>query len=130
GYIYIVFDAALAAETKTHLRSLYINMSILHGGEAERFVFASVLFVPHADETVLEQLHDRRQHFVSRQSGQRQIFAHTPADFRQRFPKRNNSFVFVFIAHFAPALVINVLLAISCIAPSRLDVTVSRRGNT
>src|ERR1700737_1536756 len=122
-----MFDAALAAKTKTHLRSLYIDMSILHGREAERFVFASVFFVPHADEAALEQLQDRRQHFVSGQTKERQIFAYTPANFWQRFGKRNNSLVFVFIAHFAPALVIDVLFALSGIAPGRLDVAISRR---
>src|SRR5260370_24437237 len=99
-------------------------MSILHGRQTERSVFTSILFVAHTDEAELEQLYNRRQHFVSRQSGQGEIFAHTSADFWQRFPKRNNSFVFVFIAYFAPTLVINVLFALSCIAPSRLDVAV------
>src|SRR5438094_9954328 len=99
-------------------------MSILHGRQAERFIFASVFLVAHADEAELEPLYNGRQHFVSRQSRQGEILAYTSADFRQRFSKRNNSFVFVFIAHFAPTLVINVLFALSCIAPSRLDVAV------
>src|SRR5260370_27532337 len=81
GYIHIVFDAALSAKTESHPRSLHINMSILHGRQTERSVFTSILFVAHTDEAELEQLYNRRQHFVSTQSAPRDIFPHTSQHF-------------------------------------------------
>src|SRR6266404_3617192 len=104
-------------------------MSISHRREPKRVVFARVFFVPDADESALEQLHDRCQDFVSRQSRRFQIPRDSPADLRQRFAETNYAVVFVFVANLAPALVVNVLLATARVATGRLDVTVRQRRN-
>src|ERR1700737_484826 len=98
-------------------------MSIFHGRQTERFIFARVLFVPDADESALEQLHDRRQDFDSRQSRQFQIPRDSPADLRQRFAETDYAVVFVFVANLAPAFVIKVLFATARIATGCLNVT-------
>jgi len=104
-------------------------MSIFHGREAERFVFARILFVADANERALEQLHDRRQDFFSRQTRQFQILRYSPSDFRQRFAEADYAIVFVFVANFAPAFVVDLLLATARISTGRLNVAVRRRRN-
>src|SRR6266478_3186274 len=104
-------------------------MSIFHRREPKRFVFARVFFVPDADESALEQLHDRCQDFVSRQSRRFQIPRDSPADLRQRFAETNYAVVFVFVANLAPALVIKVLFATARVATGCLNVTVGRGTN-
>jgi hypothetical protein len=42
-------------------------MSIFHGRETERFVFARVLFITNANKASLEKLHDSCEHFIARQ---------------------------------------------------------------
>src|SRR5439155_98999 len=79
--------------------------------EGERFVFSRVLFLADANERPLEQLHDRRQYLVSWEPRQFQVPRNSSADFRQRFTEADYAIVFVFVANFAPALVIKILFA-------------------
>src|SRR5438552_1325719 len=67
--------------------------------------------------------------FVSRQSGQLQISRDSSADLWEGFAETDYAIVFVFVANFAPAVVVNVLLATARVATGRLDVTVRQRRN-
>src|SRR2546425_9795936 len=129
GHIDFMLASALAAKTETQFRAFDLDMSIFHGREAERFVFARVLFVADANERPLEQLHDRRQYLVSWEPRQFQVPRNSSADFRQRFTEADYTIVFVFVANFAPALVIKILFATARISTGRLNVTVRQRRN-
>src|SRR4029450_4022045 len=104
-------------------------MSILHGRETERFVFARILFIADADQASLQELHDCREHFLPRQTAQSQIFLHSSANFRERFSEIDQSIVFVLVADFPPACVIPVLFPSPGIPSGRLDVSIRRRTN-
>src|SRR5260370_5184859 len=129
GHINLVLAPALAAKTKTQFRAFDLDMSIFHGCEPKRFVFARVLLIADTDGGAFKQLHDRRQHFVLRESGQFQISRDTSTDLWQGFAETDYPIVFVFVANFAPAVVVNVLLAAARVATRRLDMTVRRRRN-
>src|SRR5260370_8587106 len=129
GHIDLMLASALAAKTKTQFRAFDPDMSIFHGCEPKRFVFARVLLIADADESALKQLHDRGQDFVSRQSGQLQILRDSSADLWEGFAETDYTIVFVFVANFAPAIVVNVLLATARVATRRLNVTVRQRRN-
>jgi len=69
-------------------------------------------------------LHDGGKNFSLRQPGQLQVLSNSPANVGKSFGKLGEPVELVFIAHFAPALVISVLLAATRVAARRLDVAV------
>src|SRR4029077_2941396 len=99
-------------------------MSILHGRETERVVFARVLFIANPDERLFEKQHDCAEHSVPLQTSQSQIFLHPFSNFRQRFSEANRPIVFVLVPNFSPTFMIAILFAATCIAAGGLDVSI------
>ena len=64
----LVLDAALAAERERHLAAAHLDVAVPQRRQAERTILAGVLVVADADQRLLEQLHDRREHFLLRQA--------------------------------------------------------------
>ena len=129
GHPHFVHASALAAKTKMHFRSCHIDMSILHGCQAERFVFTRVFLIADADERALEQPHYRCQDFVPRQTRRSEVFTHAFANFRQSLREDHDPVVLVFVAHLAPTLMVKVLFAPARIATGCLNVAVCRGTN-
>src|SRR5205814_575783 len=127
--IHFVLTPALAAEPKQHLRAFDLCMTIFKCGQTERLIFARVFFVSDAYERSLQKPHDCREHFLPRQTRQFQILSNSPANIRQSFGELSEALELVFVARFAPSLVIAVLLAATRVATRRLDVAICRRTN-
>ncbi len=87
-------------------------------------IVAGVLLVADADQRLLQQLHDSREHFLPRQPLLLQIGAGVAANARKHPRERDEAFVLGFVTLFAPARVIAVLFASARVAPRRLNVAV------
>src|SRR5438445_3707674 len=99
-------------------------MTIFKGGQTERLVLARVFFVSDAYKRSLQKPHDRREHFLPRQTRQLQVPSNSAANIWQSFGKLGETVKLVFVAYFAPTLVIAVLLAATRVATCRLDVAI------
>src|SRR5205823_3497276 len=66
-----VLDAALAAELESQLRPGNLCVLVAHGGQTERPVLPRVFFIADADQCFLEQLYDRCEHLLARQTAAR-----------------------------------------------------------
>jgi len=117
-------DAALAAELESHLRSVDLRVLVAHRRQPEGMIVAGVLLVADADQRLLQQLHDSREHFLPRQPLLLQIGAGVAANARKHPRERDEAFVLGFVTLFAPARVIAVLFASARVAPRRLNVAV------
>src|SRR5262249_20411720 len=122
-------DAALAAKAEPEPRAVHPHLPLAQRGEPERFVLASVLLVADARSRRLEQPHHRREHFLARQAGAREIARNASPDGLRRGRARAPPAVFRLVAHLAPAPVVAVLLALARVAAGRLKVAVVGAAN-
>ncbi len=67
------------------------RVAIAHRRQADRPVGARVFLVADADQRLLEELHDRREHLVARKPAPCEVGGGAPADPRQRLGKRRPS---------------------------------------
>ena len=63
-----VLDAALAAEREPDALALDFDVRVAQRRQAERAIRSRVLVVADANQRLLEQLHDRREHLLARQA--------------------------------------------------------------
>ena len=117
-------DAALAAELESHLRSADLRVLVAHRRQPEGMIVAGVLLVADADQRLLQQLYDSREHFLPRQPPLLQIGAGVAANARKHPRERDEAFVLRFVTLFAPARMVAVLFASTRVAPRRLNVAV------
>src|SRR5438067_10917328 len=102
GHIDLMLASTLAAKTKTQFRAFDPDMWIFHSCEPKRFVFARVLLIADADESALQQLHDRGRAFVWRQSGQLQTWRDSSADLGVGLAETDSAMVLSFVGYSAP----------------------------
>src|SRR5690242_2666002 len=101
-------------------------MTIFQCRQSEGFVLARVFLISYAYEGSLQKSHDCREHFSTRQTRQFHVLSDSPTDVRQGFGELSQSVKLIFVAHFAPTLVIAVLLAATRVATCCLNMTIWR----
>src|SRR6185436_8387470 len=121
--------AALAAELEEQRRALHSDLARAQRGKAKGIVGARVFLVAHANARGLEQPHDRGEHLVAGQTGQRQVLVDAATDARQRLGEGEHATVLGLVAYFAPAHVIAVLLAPARVAAGSLEVAIVARAD-
>ena len=99
-------------------------MSVLQCCQTVAVVLPGVVVVPDPDERGFQQMHDRCQHLLPRQSAQRHVLSHRRPDPRQRMGERDHVLVLAAVADFAEGRVITILFAPLHVPPGSLDVTV------
>src|SRR5262245_10453950 len=116
-------NTTLAAELKLQRAAVHADMTRAHGGEPERLVRTHVLFVADTNQALLEQLHDRREDLVSRQTLLRQVAIRSATNLRKHIGKRLQTIELRLVAMGAPRRMIAMLLAAFRVPPSCLQVT-------
>src|SRR5690606_10677219 len=91
------------------------------GGQPETVVLARVLLVADADQGRVEQIDRRREHLFTRQPARRQVLVDATVYARQAFGEIDEALIFRLVAHLVPFRMIEILLAVACIASRRLD---------
>src|SRR5439155_18702208 len=124
-----MLDPALAAEHEAHRRAVDRRVLFAHRRQAGRSILPRVFLVADANERLLEELDDSREHFLARQASAFQIGVGARADARQRARERDETAVLRFVAHFAPARMVAVLLAAARVAAGRLQMAGRDRAN-
>ena len=118
-----VLDTALAAEREPHALSLELDVRVAQRRQAVRAIRSRVFVVADANQRLFEQLHDRREHLLARQTLASHVLAGPPADGRQCLREPDHAVVFRFVADLAPLRVIAILFAAARVAPGRLKVS-------
>src|SRR5688572_21644272 len=113
---------ALAAELEADGATRDANVLVAQRGQPERVILPRILLVADANETALEQLHERRQHLLARQTRPRQVGACPSPEGRQRTRERLHTIELRLVTCRAPVGVIPVLLALLRIPTGRLQV--------
>ena len=121
--------AAFAAELKFNLCAAHGGVAVFHRGQAVRFVVAGVFFVADADEADFEQAHDGSEDFFPAEAFAGEVTPELPPDAGQRAGKIRDPLKLGLVADFAPARVIEVLLATAFIPPGGLQMPVVQRTN-
>ena len=119
--------ARLALELEAHGRAAHLDVLRVHRGQTVRAVVARVLVVPDADQRLVEQPDDGRDHLLARQPRQRHVGEDLLAQGGHRFGEIDQTPVLRFVARLAPLLVVAVLLAPARVASGRLQVTALAR---
>ena len=124
----MVLGAVLATEIEMDVATaLDLHMAVSKCGYAIAFVGLGIFLVAHPHQRRLEEPYDRRQHLLARYAGARQVLFHPRPDLRQCLAEEKHLSVFSFITHFAPARMVAILFAATCIASDRLEVAVRSR---
>src|SRR5205085_1545057 len=87
-----VLDTALAAKAEAQLRTVDRHVLAAQRGESVRLVFAGKLLRSDADQRSLEQPHDGREYFFTRQSGKRHVVFDALADLPDHVPEVEEAF--------------------------------------
>ena len=116
----LVLHAALASEREPHAAAADLDMRVPQRRQAERLVLPRVFVVADPDERLLEQLDDRGQDLVLRQSGTPQVGVGAAAHARQRLREADQAVVLRLVADLAPPRVIAILLAAARVAAGGL----------
>ena len=103
--------------------------SRLEGGEPVRLVLRRVGLVADADERLVEQLDDEREHLLARQAAAPQVGVDRLADVGQDLAELRELAELVGVADLPPARVVAVLLAAAGVAAGGQDVAVLRRAD-
>src|SRR5690242_6699565 len=114
--------AALPTELEYDLLSVDLCVTIPHRGQAKRFVRPGIFVIAYPDQRLGHDLHDRRQHLLARQTLQPEVSGRRLTDLRQSLGEVDHMIVLVCVAHFAPPIVITILLASTIVPPQCLDV--------
>jgi len=96
--------------------------------EPVRLVGSRILVVADADERLLEQANDRRDHVLAAQLGPAQVGLHALPHADRRPPEREELAELRLVAVLAPLRVIAILLPPTGVAAGRLDVAVRARS--
>ena len=122
-----VRHAALAAELEAKLGARHRDVSSAKRREPEGAVVARVLVAADADERLLQQPHDRGEHFFTRKRRLRDVLLDASPDARQHFAELDHSAELRVVANLAIPRVIAVLLATPCVPGGDLQVSAGRR---
>ena len=125
----LVLHAGLAVEVERDRRALDVDVAVAHRGQPVRFVLFRVLVVADADQRRFQQVHDRRDDLLLRQSALVQVLIDPLTDFRQRLPELDHVLVLRLFADLAPFLVIAVLLAPLAVTAGGLEMAVRLRAD-
>src|SRR5688572_13237451 len=117
-----VMLAALPAELETNCSAADAHMFVPHRRQPERLVLSRVLLVADPNEAALEQLHQRCQYLLARQSRPRQVGPRPASEDRQRLCERLHAIELGLVARGTPVRVIAVLLPLLRVATRRLEV--------
>src|SRR6185503_7429724 len=117
-----VMFPALPAELEADGATSDAHVLVAHRGQPERVVLPRILLVADANETALEQLHERRQYLLARQTRPRQVGACPPPEDRQGTRERLHAIELRLVTCRAPVGVIAVLLAPLRVTAGRLKV--------
>ena len=120
---------ALAAKMKLNGVAGDSRMAVFHRGQAVSMIVARGFLVAHADEADFQQPHDRGQDFFAAKTFAREILGEAAANGRQHARKIHQPVKLGLVANLPPAMMINVLLAVSLVAAARLQVAVRQRTN-
>ena len=120
---------ALSLEAQPKRGATDLRLALAQGRKTEGVVVAGILGIADAHERCLEQANDRGDHLLARQPWPRKIARDPPANARQGAGESGEPPVLRLVAQLAPALVIAILLASSCVAPGRLDMALRARAD-
>src|SRR4030095_8491143 len=99
------------------------DVPIAQRRQAVRLVRARVFLVADAQQRCVEQPNYGGEHFILRQTRQREILPQAPAQPRQLRAEFDHAREFSVVARLAPRRMVAVLLALARIASRRLQVT-------
>ena len=122
-----VLDSALASKGKRQPCAAHFDVAIPERREAERSILACVLVVAHPDERLLQQLNDRSEHFLLRQTLTSEIPVGASPYRWKDLCEADQAVVLRLVANFAPAGMISILLPSARVAARCLKMT-SRIG--
>ena len=102
-------------------------MPVAQSGQAVALVGLGIFLVANAHHGRFQQPNYRSQHFLARQPAACQVILDPRPDLRQHFAEHQQLAVLAFVAHFAPARVVAILLPAACITADRLQMTIGPR---
>ncbi len=126
---YLVNDAGLAAKVEIQLRAGNFHVPVFHRRQSDGAVLLGVFLVADTDQRLLQKCDNGGKHLLPRQAGQAQIAAQTCPQTGQGGAELDHVFIFVGVAHLAPARMVTGLLAAAGVAPGGLKVSTRIRAN-
>src|SRR5688572_10007176 len=124
-----MWHAALSAELESELRPGHGDVSASECREPERAIVPGVLVAAHANQRLLEQPDDRREHLLTRQRRCRDVLLHALTDARQHFAEVHQPAELRVVANRAIPRVVAILLSSARIARRDLQVAARRRAD-
>src|SRR5262245_26683732 len=109
--VHRMVDSALPAKLEAQHATTHPHVAVAQRRQSKGLILLHVLLVSDTNEALLEELHDRRQHFVARHTRKPEVCPRATSNARQRGGERLHAIEFRFVATDAPISVIAILLA-------------------